>query len=954
MNEPAVLNATAAAWAAHDEALAAWVLPFVNRVDVWGGYRPHAERGKKYTKRNGAVATLKAPTTRPAKRLRGHVFLTRELLARHFRAAAPEDVVGLHTTGPDNTSRWGAFEIDWHSPDSMSPDVNWSAALGWYEKLVALGFRPLLTDSNGKGGYHQRVFFNAPVPTPRVFAFLQWLLRDFADYGLPKQPEKFPKQPRVDAKNPYGNWLRLPGLHHTREHWSRVWTGSGWAEGEDAVRIILSITGDSPDLIPKLPEEAPQQQKARRTKRYTATTGRGLVNRIRKYMATLPNLGDGQGRDDVGYTFAAQLVRDFNLSDDDARPWLEEWDNGNSPPKGKDEIEKWLEDARKYGKHEFGAGLNGSANGATVHAEDTEDRPDEPPEATDHAEAVSDGPEQDVISELLAQTDVAGAIDAALEPRRLEALARLTDAAPGEPERLYRGLEKAGATVRAVTSLRQAVNRERKRLKRVKAEEVREQVTGGAPPPEESPRHIFTNFWEQPVVTEDGKEVVARIGFPVQHLGTDLFRKTNGWPKQAAGALFVEGRDHRPRLLEDVHELFAWIGEQLPGDGSNQLRWATGPDKVLRETFLAHLLQTAEAYDAVESFPHYPPIPRHYYMHPPVRGGDGKAFRELLRRFCPATDADYDLIEAMFLTLFWGGRPGQRPAQLVTSEEGDFEKGRGVGKTKLVTMAAKLAGGHADVRQEDTTDKLITRLLSRSCLGIRCVLLDNLQSLRFSDAEVEALITNDVISGHKLYEGEGQRPNTLNWFVTINSAALSRDMAQRCCPIKVKRPPHDDLWEEQTLTFIEERRWEIIGDILAKLAGPGTPLRRYSRWGAWEAGVLSRVADPAEAQKVIEERQGAADDDAGEAAIVRERFVAELTSRRHDPVRDVVFIPSALAALIVNAATGENRPVNKANSHLGTLAIREIRRSSSNGARGWAWRGLEAEPDAKMEPLDPL
>src|SRR5262249_38538861 len=144
----------------------------------------------------------------------------------------------------------------------------------------------------------------------------------------------------------------------------------------------------------------------------------------------------------------------------------------------------------------------------------------------------------------------------------------------------------------------------------------------------------------------------------------------------------------------------------------------------------------------------------------------------------------------------------------------------------------------------------------------------NVKTLRFSWSELEALVTADVISGRRLYVGEGRRPNTLLWFITLNKASLSKDMAQRCVIIRVKRPPRDPNWEAETWQLIDANRWAIVGDVLAELQRPVGRLERYSRWSAWEQAVLSRVAEPAEAQRVIEERQEAVDGDQAEADLV--------------------------------------------------------------------------------------
>jgi hypothetical protein len=311
----------AAAWAARSGELAGWTMArLVNRTDVWGGYY---RKGDKV-----------ARCTRPAVRLRGQVTLTPEHLARHFRGESTDDVAGTHSTSPANTSRWFAVEIDYHGPTSTAPEVNWGAALGWYGKLREMSFRPLLTDSNGKGGYHLETLLREAAPTRRVFDFVRWLTADYKARGLPQRPECFPKQAAVTETNPCGNWLRLPGRHHTNpDHWSRVWDGSGWLEGDPAIDFILGLTGDDPILL--------------------------LTHRIRAYLRTLDNRGAGEGRDDIGYTFAAWLLRDMQLPDAEARPWLREWDGGNRPPKGEAEIEKWIRDAHQYGQRPYGSGLDG-------------------------------------------------------------------------------------------------------------------------------------------------------------------------------------------------------------------------------------------------------------------------------------------------------------------------------------------------------------------------------------------------------------------------------------------------------------------------------------------------------------------------------------------------------------------------------------------------------------------
>jgi hypothetical protein len=358
-----------------------------------------------------------------------------------------------------------------------------------------------------------------------------------------------------------------------------------------------------------------------------------------------------------------------------------------------------------------------------------------------------------------------------------------------------------------------------------------------------------------------------------------------------------------------------------------------------------------EDYLAVEPFPHQPLIPRHDYVHPAPSGGNGVALARLLDRFSPASDIDADLIKAFFLTLLWGGQPGSRPAWLFTAERDDPKGGRGLGKTTVAKMGAREVGGHTDLCKDDRMSDILTRLLSPDALNCRVVILDNVKTLKFSWGDFERLVTIDTISGRRLYHGEGHRPNTITYCITLNGASLSKDVAQRCVIVELKRPEFDGAWEEETAALIERDRWAIIGDILAALKAPAEPLKQHSRWGAWEDAVLARVAEPSDCQKVILERQEAVDDDAEEAGLVRDFFRSALRGRGHDPDRDAVFIPTATASAWVNEATNEKRPTNIAGTHLGTLTIGELRKSKRDGARGWAWRGKQAPVDAAMCPL---
>jgi hypothetical protein len=343
-------------WINRASDLAGWAWArYVVRSDVWGGYTPLKVRGQERRREDGTTYIVGPTLTRPARNKRGIVKLTLDTLERHFRATCPEQVVGIHTTSSENWSRFGTVEIDSHGADGNKPEQTFRAALAWYDRATVKGFRPLLWDSDGKGGYHLDFLFADPVSTAGLFWWLRDFVEDHSAYGLTARPETFPKQQRINRNGrcPYGNWCRLVGRHHTQDVWARVWNGSTWLDSEAAVEHVLSLTGDPPTLLP---------------------AGAEVRGRIRAYRAKLPNKSEGQGRDDVAYGFLAFMVRDLALSDAEALNFADEWDAHNSPPKGRERLAQILASVHVYGQHAYGAGLNGK-----VHTDEQAPAPDTVP-----------------------------------------------------------------------------------------------------------------------------------------------------------------------------------------------------------------------------------------------------------------------------------------------------------------------------------------------------------------------------------------------------------------------------------------------------------------------------------------------------------------------------------------------------------------------------------------------
>jgi hypothetical protein len=455
---------------------------------------------------------------------------------------------------------------------------------------------------------------------------------------------------------------------------------------------------------------------------------------------------------------------------------------------------------------------------------------------------------------------------------------------------------------------------------------------------------------------EQGNRVVAvPVGLSQENIREQLTAIAGDWPKVAGGCLFAEGAKLTPLFLEEPPQLFAWVGRQLPGEADNGILWHGGGTMVSQSRFYEYLRQAGSQYDSVGSAPHFPQMPGCYYMHPALPAPTARHLRTFLEFFCAATPDDRSLLLAFALSLFWGGECGKRPAWLILGPEVDEHGGRGVGKTSFARNCCKLAGGTIDFKDtyETNSRDIDRRLLSPEGRKRRCVLVDNLKALRFSWAYLEALITEDDVSGRQMYVGEGRRPNNLTVIITANGATLSRDMAQRCNVLRLARPAYRaGDWDDEIHAYIDAHRWDIIADVQAMFNSPPGYISRPSRWGSWQRDVLSRVPDAANLQRLLAERATEVDDDEEEMALVRDAIADAIRRHGYDPAAHKIKIKAKQLAEIVNDATGEKRATNKANAYVRQLQIPELRGHTRDKGRFYYWIGEDAEPDSLPHTLD--
>jgi len=431
------------------------------------------------------------------------------------------------------------------------------------------------------------------------------------------------------------------------------------------------------------------------------------------------------------------------------------------------------------------------------------------------------------------------------------------------------------------------------------------------------------------------------IPVPINTITEAIFAATSGWPKRVGSSLFIHSPDSREvDWLERPSMFYGWLGSILRQPPT----FHRSPGCHSKEEVFGELCRTAEAFQSVESMPHEPPVKGHYYTHEAITPGDGSTLNTLISRFNPESDIDRDLIVAMFATVLWGGSWGARPMFLISCD-----RGRGAGKSALAHAVCRFAGGHMEFFANEDARCMRERLLSSGGMRCRVALLDNIKTHRFSWAELEGLVTSSTISGRRMYQGEGTRPNNLIWIITLNGISLSKDIAQRTVVIKLRPADYSSTWQQETNSYIESNRMAIAADLVALLRSTPQDLRRHSRFGEWDSGVLAKLPDPNEAMAVISDRQTEGNVENEESGLLEEYVQEQLEGLRYDTSTQQVFIPSVLMADWFNRATGEKHSVVS----VGRIIQQKVNEKDlfrvsgrrMKSARGFAWTGEEWTAD---------
>ena len=345
------------------------------------------------------------------------------------------------------------------------------------------------------------------------------------------------------------------------------------------------------------------------------------------------------------------------------------------------------------------------------------------------------------------------------------------------------------------------------------------------------------------------------------------------------------------------------------------IHWQRGAEFFTQEAFFEFAKQRVDQYAAVEHFPHEAAAPNILYHHQELPAPTGRFLPEFLNFFTLASPADRTLFESFVLSMcvcLPGGKPMFVLMNSSSSDNpvGVRDTGRGVGKSTAVALVAEVFGGLIEISSDSDEDRLRTRLLSDGATGKRLVRLDNVKSDRMSCAMIERLITAPEISGHRLYQGEGSRPNHFVYSMTVNGPNLSEDLASRSILIRCQRPAYDPGWEDRVHRFIAENRWNLISDIIARINSPSVSnIEQYGRFSSWEEKVIARCAGGNEALLETNTRRRSIDADLGDVQAIQDL----LNQRSNQPSHH--FTTREMCE-IVREATGESRAANKLKTYL--------------------------------------
>lgn len=411
----------------------------------------------------------------------------------------------------------------------------------------------------------------------------------------------------------------------------------------------------------------------------------------------------------------------------------------------------------------------------------------------------------------------------------------------------------------------------------------------------------FRNFR---VVDRDSPRGVTREKEPIHlnELVQEVQRRFLGFPRRIGDQLFDHDRKSGViRYFDEPQQLFAWIQEK----SRQPVQWAKIEGAASQEHVFSSLTENVQRYQMISGVPNWPRRDDVYYTHGnmPEPSPDAKHFNEFMAFFSPATPADAAMLRALFASPLYYRFKVDRPLWII-----DSIHGQGTGKTKLVETLAHLYGGQDidqsepvwadanEVTNEQTSDRVKRRLLSRSGRKKRVFLIDNVTGF-FQSPTLSSMVTQGSLSGIAPYgRGEETRPNDLTYIMTANSASIDRDLAARAFFVNLARPENPDPgWSKKVADYIRMNRLNVISDIVGMLErGVTEETVPVTRFRMWEMEILAPMCGSldaySDAVKTSLQRLNDADGEREQVEAVRNEIRDALTASNINPDTDVAFI----------------------------------------------------------------
>ncbi len=280
------------------------------------------------------------------------------------------------------------------------------------------------------------------------------------------------------------------------------------------------------------------------------------------------------------------------------------------------------------------------------------------------------------------------------------------------------------------------------------------------------------NYVRENYETEDGETKTKLRGLSYDKATDRVLTLLQGKVAVVYGNIVVLPREQQeePHVLKNHIDLFSYLGIEYAGVPD----WPKGKGFMTREELFSALEKRLPRYDSIEFVPHSRLLKGIYYVPPELPAPDDSVINDLLNFFTPETLEDRSLILALFMTVVWGGAPGQRAPFAITGKGG-----RGSGKSTLAETAAKIIGQTPiQGSTKGKSEELVKRLLSSGSYQKRVVMFDNETPTgsRIGNGEFASLFTLEEISGHQLYIGEASRKNYLTWIMTMNIQRTSHGL----------------------------------------------------------------------------------------------------------------------------------------------------------------------------------